>query len=153
SQKRTPDSGLRSNQMQWDFWSNSPESAHQVTYLMGQRGLPKSWRHMNGYGSHTYMWVIESGEKFWIKYHFHSDQGVEFLSNEEAKKLACSDGDYHRRDLFVAIERGDHPSWTFSVQVIPYEDAKNYRFNIFDLTKTVPHEDYPLIKVGTFTLN
>src|SRR5699024_7771280 len=79
--------------------------------------------------------------------------GREFLSNEEAEKLAGSDGDYHRRDLFDAIERGDHPSWTFSVQVIPYEDAKNYRFNIFDLTKTVPHEDYPLIKVGKFTLN
>ena len=153
SQKRTPDSGLRDNTMQWDFWSNSPESAHQVTYLMGERGLPKSWRHMNGYGSHTYMWVNADGEKFWIKYHFHTDQGMEFLSNEEAEKIAGSDSDYHRRDLFDAIERGEHPSWTMSVQVIPYEDAKTYRFNIFDLTKTVPHSDYPLIKVGTFTLN
>src|SRR5690625_1275656 len=153
SQKRTPASGLRDNTMQWDFWSNSPETAHQVTYLMGDRGLPKSWRHMNGYGSHTYMWVNESGEKFWVKYHFHTDQGMEFLTNEEAEQLAGSDGDYHRRDLFDAIERGDYPSWTMSVQVIPYEDAKNYRFNIFDLTKTVPHSDYPLIKVGKLTLN
>ena len=153
SQKRTPDSGLRSNTMQWDFWTSVPESAHQVTYVMGQRGLPKSWRHMNGYGSHTYMWINESGEKFWVKYHFHTDQGMEFLTNEEADRLAGTDGDYHRRDLFEAIARGEHPSWTMSVQVIPYEDAKTYRFNIFDLTKTVPHADYPLIKVGKFTLN
>src|SRR5699024_11872355 len=93
-----------------DFWSNSPETAHQVTYLMGDRGLPKSWRHMNGYGSHTYMWVNESGEKFWVKYHFHTDQGMEFLTNEEAEQLAGSDGDYHRRDLFDAIRSEEHTS-------------------------------------------
>jgi catalase len=120
---------------------------------MGQRGLPKTWRHMNGYGSHTYMWINESGEKFWVKYHFHTEQGMEFLSNEEADRLAGTDGDYHRRDLFESIERGEFPSWTVSVQVIPYEDAKTYRFNIFDLTKTVSHKDYPLIKVGRMTLN
>jgi catalase len=153
SQKRLPDSGLRSNQMQWDFWTLNPESAHQVTYVMGQRGLPKSWRHMNGYGSHTYMWVNADGEKFWVKYHFHTQQGMEFLSNAEASVLSGADADAHRRDLFDAIARGDFPSWRVSVQVMPYADAKNYRFNPFDLTKTWPHADYPLIEVGRFTLN
>ncbi len=152
SQKRLPDSGLRSNNMQWDFWTLSPESAHQVSYLMGDRGLPASWRHMNGYSSHTYMFINEAGEKFWTQWHFHTDQGVKNLTNEEAGKLAGEDADYHRRDLFDAIERGEFPSWTLSVQVMPYEDAKTYRFNPFDLTKTWSHKDYPLIEVGRFTL-
>ena len=111
SQKREPATGLRSNNMQWDFWSLSPETAHQVTYLMGDRGLPRTWRHMNGYSSHTYMWVNEAGEKFWVKYHFMTEQGLEFLSNEEAGKLAGDDADFHRRDLFESIENGDFPSW------------------------------------------
>ncbi|MCG7427278.1 catalase [Helcobacillus sp. ACRRO] len=153
SQKRLPDSGLRSATMQWDFWTLMPESAHQVAYLMGPRGLPKTWRHMNGYGSHTYMWVNESGEKFWVRYHFHTQQGVEYLSNEEAERIAGEDADAHRRDLFEAIESGDHPKWDVHVQVMPYEDAKTYRFNPFDLTKTISKKDYPLIKVGHFTLN
>jgi len=153
SQKRLPESGLRDNHMQWDFWTNNPESAHQVTYLMGERGLPRTWRNMNGYGSHTYMWVNEAGEKFWVKYHFHTDQGMEFFSNEEAAAMAGADADFHRRDLFDAIKRGEHPSWTVKVQVMPYEDAKDYRFNPFDLTKVWPHGDYPLITVGTMTLN
>lgn len=153
SQKRLPDSGLRDNHMQWDFWTNNPESAHQVTYLMGPRGLPRTWRHMNGYGSHTYMWINKSGEKFWVKYHFHTKQGLEFFSNAEAMQMAGLDADFHRRDLFDAIERGDHPKWQLSVQVMPYAEAKAYRINPFDLTKTWPHRDYPLIKVGTMLLN
>ncbi|HET7592529.1 MAG TPA: catalase, partial [Rhodanobacteraceae bacterium] len=153
SQKRLPDSGLRDNNMQWDFWTLNPESAHQVTYVMGDRGLPRTWRHMEGYGSHTYMWVNPGGEKFWVKYHFKTEQGMEFFSNAEAATMAGEDADFHRRDLFEAIARGDHPSWTVSVQVMPYEDAKDYRFNPFDLTKVWPHSDYPLIKVGRFTLN
>ncbi len=153
SQKRLPDSGLRSGQMQWDFWTLNPESAHQVAYLMGVRGLPKSWRHMNGYGSHTYLWVNAAGEKFWVKYHFHTEQGMAYLTNAEARQIAGEDADYHRRDLFEAIARGDHPSWKVSVQVMPYDDAKDYRFNPFDLTKVWPHRDYPLIEVGRFTLN
>ena len=108
---------------------------------------------MNGYGSHTYMWVNAGGEKFWVKYHFHTEQGMEFFSNDEAATMAGSDADFHRRDLFSAIARGEHPSWTLSVQVMPYADAKTYRFNPFDLTKMWPHADYPLIKVGTMTLN
>ena len=140
--------------MQWDFWSLNPESAHQVTYLMGDRGIPKTCRHMNGYGSHTYLWINAAGEKFWVKYHFHTDQGVEGLTGEEADRASpAQDADFHRRDLYEAIARGDFPSWTLSVQVMPYEDAKTYRLNPFDLTKVWPHSDYPLIKVGTMTLN
>ena len=153
SQKRLPDSGLRSNNMQWDFWTLVPESAHQVAYLMGDRGLPRTWRNMNGYSSHTYMWVNEDDERFWVRYHFHTDQGVENMTNEEAAQLAGEDADFHRRDLFEAIERGDHPSWTLSVQIMPYADAKDYRFNPFDLTKTWSKKDYPLLEVGRFTLN
>ncbi len=153
SQKRLPDSGLRDNHMQWDFWTNNPESAHQVTYLMGERGLPRTWRHMNGYGSHTYMWLNAAGEKFWVKYHFHTQQGVKFFSNAEAARMAGSDADFHRRDLFDAIARRDFPRWVLSVQVMPYADAKTYRVNPFDLTKIWPHADYPLIRVGAMTLN
>ncbi|MBB5632631.1 catalase [Cryobacterium mesophilum] len=153
SQKRLGSSGLRDADMQWDFWSLSPESAHQVTYLMGDRGLPKSWRHMNGYGSHTYQWINADGERFWVKYHFLTRQGVEGMSNEEAEKLAGSDADHYRRDLYEAIERGENPVWDVDVQVIPYEEGKTYRFNPFDLTKTIAKADYPRIKVGHFTLN
>jgi catalase len=153
SQKRRADSNLRDNDMQWDFWTLSPESAHMVTWLMGDRGIPLNWRHMNGYSSHTYMWVNADGEKFWVKYHFISSQGVEFLTQAEADHLAGSDGDYHTRDLFEAIRRGDYPTWTLKVQIMPFEDAKTYRFNPFDLTKVWPHGDYPLNEVGRMTLD
>ncbi|PPG52035.1 catalase [Rathayibacter sp. AY2B7] len=153
SQKRLPGSHLRDHDMQWDFWTLSPESAHQVTWLMGDRGLPSSWRHMDGFGSHTYQWINAAGERFWVKYHFTTDQGVEILSQEQADQIAGEDADFHIRDLSSAIDRGDFPSWTLSVQVMPYEDAKSYRFNPFDLTKVWPHADYPLIEVGTMTLD
>ncbi len=153
SQKRLPDSGLRDATMQWDFWTLSPESAHQVTYLMGDRGLPRTWRHMNGYGSHTYLWVNKQGVKHWVKYHFHSQQGVESITGDAAEKIAGADADFHRRDLFDAIERGEFPSWKLSVQLMPYDEAATYRFNPFDLTKTWSHEDYPLHEVGMLTLN
>ena len=153
SQKRLPGSNLRDNDMQWDFWSLSPESAHQVTWLMGDRGLPKSWRHMDGFGSHTYQWINAAGERFWVKYHFKTDQGNDYLTQAEADQLAGSDADHHIRDLYTAIEGGDFPSWSLHVQVMPYEDAKTYRFNPFDLTKVWPHADYPLIPVGTMTLD
>ncbi|PFG41529.1 catalase [Isoptericola jiangsuensis] len=153
SQKRRGGNGLRDNTMQWDFWTLNPESAHQVTYLMGDRGIPRTYRHMNGYGSHTYLWVNAAGEKFWVKYHFHSDQGVEGLTDADATRIAGEDADFHRRDLSEAIDRGEFPSWTLSVQVMPYEDAKVYHTNPFDLTKIWSHRDYPLIKVGTMTLN
>lgn len=153
SQKRRADNNLRDNDMQWDFWTLSPESAHQVTWLMGDRGIPKNWRHMNGYSSHTYMWVNADDERFWVKYHFICDQGNQFLTQQQADQLAGSDGDYHSRDLFDAIAKGDYPSWTLKMQIMPYEDAKTYSINPFDLTKVWPHKDYPLIEVGKLTLN
>ena len=153
SQKRLGGSGLRDADMQWDVWTLSPESAHQVTYLMGDRGLSKSWRHLNGYGSHTYQWINAAGERFWVQYHFHSRQGVERLDAADAEQLAGSDADFYRRDLYDAIERGEAPIWDVFVQIMPYEDAKTYRFNPFDITKVWPHADYPLIKVGHYTLN
>ncbi|MBM7051906.1 catalase [Rothia sp. ZJ932] len=153
SQKRLPGNGLRNNDMQWDFWSLRPESAHQVTWLMGDRGIPATLRHMDGFGSHTYQWINAEGERFWVKYHFKTDQGNDFLTGNEAERLAGANADYHRQDLYEAIERGEFPSWTLYVQVMPFEDAKTYRFNPFDLTKVWPHGDYPLIKVGKMTLN
>ena len=152
SQKRRADSGLRDNDMQWDFWTLSPETAHQVTVLMSDRGVPKSYRHMNGYTSHTYMWVNAKGERFWVKYHFKTDQGIECLTQEEADRIAGEDADYHRRDLCNAIRQGDYPSWTLKVQVMPFEEAETYRFNPFDLTKVWPHGDYPAQEVGRLTL-
>ncbi|MGY2703034.1 MULTISPECIES: catalase [unclassified Nocardioides] len=153
SQKRRADSNLRDHDMQWDFWTLSPESAHQVTYLMGDRGIPRTWRHMNGYSSHTYLWISASGEKTWVKYHFISDQGVECLTQDEADALASADSDYHTRDLFEAIARGEHPSWTLKVQLMAFEEAAGYRFNSFDVTKVWPHADYPLVEVGRMTLD
>ena len=153
SQKRLVASNLRDADMQWDFWSLSPESAHQVTWLMGDRGIPRSWRHMNGYSSHTYMWVSGEGSRFWVKYHFKSDQGIECLTQAEADRIAGWDADYHQRDLYEAIERGEYPSWTLHMQIMPFDAAKSYRFNPFDLTKVWPHGDYPLIEVGRLMLN
>ena len=153
SQKRLARNNLRDHDMQWDFWTLSPESAHQVTWLMGDRGIPRTWRHMNGYSSHTYMWVNAAGERFWVKYHFITDQGIEFLTQAKADQLAGSDGDYHTRDLFEAIQRGEYPTWTLKVQIMPFEDAKTYRFNPFDLTKVWPHADYPLVGVGRMILD
>ncbi|WP_327234711.1 catalase [Streptomyces sp. NBC_01317] len=153
SQKRHPATGLRNNDMQWDFWTLSPESAHMVTWLMGDRGIPKSFRHMNGYGSHTYMWVNGAGERFWVKYHFKTDQGIDYLTQADADRMAGSDGDHHRRDLYESIQSGDAPTWSLKVQIMPFDDAADYRFNPFDLTKVWPHGDYPLIDVGRMTLD
>ncbi len=153
SQKRRADNNLRDHDMQWDFWSLSPESAHQVTWLMGDRGIPRTWRHMNGYSSHTYMWVNAAGEKFWVKYHFITDQGIEFFTQDEADQMASVDTDYHQRDLYEHIDAGEYPSWTLKMQIMPFDDARAYRFNPFDLTKVWPHGDYPLIEVGKMTLD
>lgn len=161
SQKRMSDSGLRDHNMQWDFWTQVPASAHQVTYLMGDRGIPRSWREQNGYGSHTFQWVNAEGERYWVKYHFKSNQKDEFIekyghegfSAEEADEMAGIDADFHRRDLFEAIKAGNYPSWRLMVQIMPYEDAKTYRFNPFDVTKIWPHSDYPLVEVGVMELN
>jgi catalase len=153
SQKRRADTHLRDHDMQWDFWALSPESAHQVTFLMTDRGTPRSWRHMNGFGSHTFMWVNAAGEKFWVKYHFKTDQGIENFTDAEAQRVSGEDPNFHLRDLHESIERGDHPSWTLAMQIMPFEDAAGYRFNPFDLTKVWPHSDYPEIPIGRMKLN
>lgn len=153
SQKRRADNGMRDNDMQWDFWTLSPETAHQVAILMSDRGIPKSYRHMHGFSSHTYMWINASGERFWVKYHFLTSQGIENLTQQEADRIAGADADFHRRDLFDAIRRGEYPSWSMKVQVMPFREAESYRFNPFDLTKVWPHGDYPLHEVGRLLLN
>jgi catalase len=153
SQERMPDTGMRSNNMQWDFWSLSPESAHQVTILMSDRGTPRTLRHMNGYGSDTYMWENAGGEKFWVKYHFKTEQGIENMTDAESRAMRAEDIDCHRRDLWEAIARNDHPSWRLEMQIMPYEDAHSYSYNPFDITKVWPHKDYPMIPVGRFVLD
>ncbi len=153
SQKRRADTHTRDNNMQWDFWTLSPESAHQVTILMSDRGIPKTWRHMNGYSSHTYLWENEAGEKHWVKYHFETDQGIDFYTAAEGQAMAAEDPDCHIRDLYQSIQRGDHPVWTLSVQLMPLAEAADYRFNPFDLTKVWPHGDYPLHRVGRMVLD
>jgi catalase len=153
SQERMPDSGLRSNNMQWDFWTLSPESAHQVTILMSDRGTPRTWRHMHGFSSDTYMWQNAAGEKFWVKYHFKTEQGIQNMTDAEARAMRAEDLDCHRRDLREAIDRGDHPSWRLEMQIMPYQDAASYRFNPFDITKVWPHKDYPMIPVGRMVLD
>ena len=153
SQKRHPRTNLRSDDMQWDFWSMCPESLHQVTWLFGDRGIPKSYRHMNGYSSHTYSLISAEGERIWCKFHMKTDQGIENLTREEAAALIAEDRESHGRDLFGAIEAGDYPSWTVYIQVMTQEEAEDFRWNPFDLTKVWPHADYPLIEVGRFELN
>jgi catalase len=153
SQLRAPDTGMRSNNMQWDFWSLSPESAHQVTILMSDRGTPRSWRHMNGYSSSTYLWENAAGQKFWVKYHFKTEQGIQNMTDAEAKAMRTEDLDYHRRDLREAIARKEYPAWRLDMQIMPFEDAANYRINPFDLTKVWPQRDYPPITVGRMVLD
>ncbi|MGH2459546.1 MAG: catalase [Chloroflexota bacterium] len=153
SQKRMPDTNLHSNNMAWDFWSLSPESIHQVTFLMSDRGIPRTLRNMNGYGSHTFMWVNAKGEKVWVKYHFKTEQGIANFTDSDAKAMTAEDPDYHRRDLFESIKKGDHPSWRVEVQIMPFDDAWSYRFNPFDLTKVWPHADYPTIPIGRMVLD
>ncbi|RDU73109.1 catalase [Helicobacter aurati] len=153
SQKRDPKKGVQDPETWWDFWSQTPESLHQVTYLMGDRGIPASYRHMNGYGSHTFSLINAKNQRFWVKFHFHTLQGIKNLTNEEAAAIRAKDTDSHQRDLFDSIERRDFPRWRVSIQVMPESDAKTYRFHPFDVTKIWSHKDYPLIEIGIMTLN
>ena len=153
TQKRDPQTNLRSNTAMWDFWSLSPESLHQVTILMSDRGLPKSLRNVNGYGSHTYSLINSKNERFWVKFHFKTLQGIETLTNKEAESIVGKDRESNQRDLFENIEKGNFPKWSFEIQIMSEEEAKKCSFNPFDLTKVWPHGDYPMIKVGTMTLN
>ncbi|MFB1050263.1 catalase [Paraliobacillus sp. JSM ZJ581] len=153
TQKRDPKTHLKDPNMAWDFWSLSPESLHQITILHSDRGIPATFRHMNGYGSHTYKWVNRKGEVFWIKYHFKTDQGIKNLDPKLANQLAGENPDYHLEDLYQAIEDENYPSWTLSVQIMPEADAKHYHYDPFDVTKVWSHQDYPLIEVGRMVLN
>ncbi|MDT0306315.1 catalase [Streptomyces sp. DSM 44917] len=153
TQKRDPYTGSQEADNVWDFWGLSPESTHQVTWLFGDRGIPASYRHMDGFGSHTFQWSNEAGEVFWVKYHFKTDQGIRNLTQDEADALAGRDPDSHQRDLREAIERGEYPTWTVQVQIMPAAEAAAYRFNPFDLTKVWPHADYPPVTIGTLELN
>lgn len=152
TQKRHPQTHLRDANMQWDFWSLNPESLHQVTILFSDRGLPASYRHMNGYGSHTFSFV-KAGERTWCKFHFKTRQGIRCMTGEEATALIGTDRESHQRDLFEAIERGDYPQWTVKIQVMTEEQAKSFQWNPFDLTKVWPHSQFPLMEIGTLELN
>lgn len=153
SQKRHPQTNLRDANMQWDFWSLCPESLHQVTWLFGDRGIPKTYRHMNGYGSHTYSMINAKGERVWVKFHLKTDQGIDCLTNDEAAKIIADDRESHQRDLFESIEKKKFPTWTMYIQVMTQEQAENFQWNPFDLTKVWPHGDFPLIEVGKMELN
>ena len=139
--------------MIWDFWNHTPESLHQVTILFSNRGTPVGYRHMNGYSSHTFVWVNAKGERFFVKKHFKTCQGSKNFTGAEAAEVAKNDPDSATRDLFGAIKKGDFPQWDMFVQVMPEKEADNYRFDVFDITKIWPHSDYPLIPVGKLTLN
>ena len=152
TQKRDPKTNTPNPDMFWDFLSLTPESIHQVTILFSDRGTPRSFRHMNGYSSHTFKWYNAQGDYVWVQYHFKTEQGIENLTREEAARMAGEDPDHATRDLAEAIERGDYPSWRVCVQIMPPEDAVDYRWNIFDITKVWPHGDYPLVEIGRMTL-
>ncbi|WP_423410804.1 catalase KatA [Heyndrickxia sp. MSNUG] len=153
TQKRDPQTHLKNPNAVWDFWSLSPESLHQVTILMSDRGIPATFRHMHGFGSHTFKWTNAEGDGVWVKYHFKTEQGVKNLSADVAAKIAGENPDYHTEDLFNAIENGDFPAWKLYVQIMPLEDANTYRFDPFDVTKVWSQKDYPLIEVGRMVLN
>ncbi len=137
----------------WEFWTSNPETAHQVAWLLSDRGIPLSWRHQDGFGSHTYQWINASGERFWVKYHLRSDQGTPSLTDAETELIAESEVDHRRADLRAAIDRGEHPSWTLSVQLVPYEAARTDALNLFDLTKVWPKAEYPLVEIGRLVLD
>ncbi|MDD8023076.1 MAG: catalase [Paracoccaceae bacterium] len=153
TQKRHPRTNLRSNTAAWDFWSLVPESLHQVTILMSDRGIPATTMHMNGYGSHTYSLWNAAGERFWVKFHFKTQQGHKHFTNAEAEARVGASRETAQEALFGAIEAGDFPRWTLKIQVMPEADAATTPYDPFDLTKVWPHADYPLIEVGYFELN
>lgn len=153
TQKRNPATNLKDPDMFWDFLSLTPESIHQVTILFSDRGTPRSYRHMNGYSSHTYMWYNEKGEHVWVQLHFKTDQGIRNFTGPEADAMRGIDPDVATRDLHDAIARGEYPSWRLEVQIMTPEQAKTYRFDPFDITKVWPHADFPPIEIGRLVLN
>ena len=153
TQKRDPKTNLRSANAAWDFWSLHPESLHQVTILMSDRGIPRSYREMHGFGSHTYSLINKDGQRVWCKFHFKSMQGIHNLTNREAEQIVAKDRESHQKDLFENIEKGNFPKWRFCIQVMTEQEALTYKHNPFDLTKTWSHKDFPLIEVGILELN
>ncbi|MDR6300589.1 catalase [Mesonia maritima] len=153
TQKRHPFTNMKSQTMRWDFWSLNPESLHQVLILMSDRGTPYGYRHMNGYGSHTFSMINANDERFYVKFHFKTDQGIKNFTDEESVEMAGKNPDFAQQDLLEHIEEGKFPTWTLKIQVMPEEEAKNYKWNPFDLSKVWPHGDYPLIEVGKMELN
>ena len=151
--KRDPKTNMRSARNNWDFWTSLPESLHQVTITMSERGIPYSYRHMNAYGSHTYSLINTKNERIWVKFHFKTQQGIKNLTDEEAGAIVGKDRESHQRDLFETIENGDFPKWNMKIQVMPEKEAAKCPFNPFDLTKVWPHGDYPLMDVGVLELN
>jgi catalase len=151
--KRDPRTNMRSADNNWDFWTSLPEALHQVTIVMSDRGLPASYRHMHGFGSHTFSFISANNERFWVKFHFTSQQGIKNLSDAEAEAIVGKDRESHQRDLFDSIENGEYPKWTLAVQIMSEKEASAVPYNPFDLTKVWPHKDYPLIEVGVMELN
>lgn len=151
--KRDPRTNLRSPTYNWDYWTLLPEAFHQVTMTMSDRGIPASYRHMHGFGSHTFSFINANKERFWVKFHFRTQQGIKNLTDEEAANIMGQDRDSHQRDLYNAIEKGDFPKWTMYIQIMEEVEAEKVPFHPFDLTKVWSHHDYPLIEVGEFELN
>ena len=151
--KRDPRTNLRSARNNWDFWTSLPEALHQVTITMSDRGIPYSYRHMNGYGSHTFSMINADNERFWVKFHLKTQLGIKNLTDEEAEAIIGKDRESHQRDLYESIEKGNFPKWDMKIQVVPEKDAADFPFNPFDLTKVWPHKDHPLIDVGVLELN
>jgi catalase len=151
--KRDPRTNLRSPRNNWDFWTSLPEALHQVTIVMSDRGIPASYRHMHGFGSHTFSFINAANERHWVKFHFRTQQGIRNLTDAEAQAVIGQDRESHQRDLYDSIEQGNFPKWTLMVQVMPEADAARVPYNPFDLTKVWPHADYPLIEVGVLELD
>lgn len=151
--KRDPRTNMRSATNNWDFWTGLPEALHQITIVMSDRGIPASYRHMHGFGSHTFSFINAKNERYWVKFHFKTEQGIKNLTDQEAAELVGKDRESSQRDLYEAIERGDFPRWTMYVQIMPEADAAKVPYHPFDLTKVWPKGDYPLIEVGYFELN
>jgi catalase len=151
--KRDPKTNMRSAQNNWDFWTMLPEALHQVTIVMSDRGIPDGYRHMHGFGSHTFSMINEQNERVWVKFHFRTQQGIKNLSAEEAEAIIAKDRESSQNDLFSAIENKDFPRWTMFIQVMTEEQAKTHRDNPFDITKVWSKKEYPLIEVGVLELN
>ncbi|PZN78719.1 MAG: catalase [Candidatus Methylumidiphilus alinenensis] len=151
--KRDPRTNLRSSKINWDFWTSLPEALHQITIVMSDRGIPASYRHMHGFGSHTFSFINANSERHWVKFHWVSQQGIRNLTDAEAESIIGKDRESHQRDLYESLEKGDFPKWTLHVQIMPETDAAKVPYHPFDLTKIWPHKDYPLLEVGVMELN